>query len=50
MEYHVDGFILNPFVVSMESVHADPFLKNTRLWNTVGIPDSHAKISEKVKG
>ena len=25
MEYHIDGFILNPFVVSMESVHADPF-------------------------
>ena len=34
MEYHIDGFILNPFVVSMESVHADPFLKTPRLWNT----------------
>mgnify|MGYP000709608201 FL=1 len=31
MEYHIDGFILNPFVVSMESVHADPFLKNTKI-------------------
>lgn len=31
MEYHIDGFILNPFVVSMESVHADPFLKKTKI-------------------
>ena len=31
MEYHIDGFILNPFVISTESVHADPFLKNTKI-------------------
>ena len=27
----IDGFILNPFVISTESVHADPFLKNTKI-------------------
>ena len=31
MEYHIDGFIVNPFVISTESVHADPFLKNTKI-------------------
>ena len=31
MEYHVDGFILNPFIVPMKNVHADPFLKNTKI-------------------
>ncbi len=31
MEYHIDGFILNPYVVSMDSICADPILKKTKL-------------------
>ena len=31
MEYHIDGFIINPFVVSMEEIHADPILKSTKI-------------------
>jgi len=31
MEYHIDGFILNPYVVSMESLYRDPILKKTKL-------------------
>ncbi len=31
MEYHIDGFILNPCVVSMDSICADPLLKKTKI-------------------
>ncbi len=31
MEYHVDGFIINPYRVSWEMVTKDPFLKGTKL-------------------
>ena len=31
MEYHIDGFILNPLVIPIESVHADPVLKKTKI-------------------
>lgn len=31
MEYHIDGFILNPLVAPMEGIYADPFLKRTKI-------------------
>ena len=31
MEYHIDGFILNPLNVSIESISADPILKKTKI-------------------
>ncbi len=31
MEYHIDGFILNPYTTPMESIYADPILKSTKL-------------------
>ena len=31
MEYHVDGFIVNPLIVSMDSVATDPILKRTKI-------------------
>lgn len=31
MEYHVDGFILNPVLAPMEAIYADPVLKRTKL-------------------
>ena len=31
MEYHVDGFVLNPYVASMEVVCSDPILKHTKI-------------------
>lgn len=31
MEYHIDGFLLNPLIAPMESISADPFLKNTKI-------------------
>lgn len=31
MEYHVDGFIVNPFNVPMENLLTDPILKRTKL-------------------
>ena len=31
LEYHVDGFILNPFTAPMEGVCADPLLKKTKI-------------------
>lgn len=31
MEYHVDGFILNPFVSPMQAILADPILKKTKI-------------------
>lgn len=31
MEYHVDGFVVNPFVVSMDSLTSDPILKRTKI-------------------
>ena len=27
MEYHVDGFVVNPYIVSWELLNKDPFLK-----------------------
>ena len=31
MEYHIDGFILNPSVAPMEGICQDPFLKGTKI-------------------
>ena len=31
MEYHIDGFILNPYHVPMEIVKSDPILKDTKI-------------------
>lgn len=31
MEYHVDGFLLNPFVAPMQGILADPILKRTKI-------------------
>lgn len=31
MEYHIDGFILNPSVAPMEGICQDPFLKRTKI-------------------
>lgn len=31
MEYHVDGFIINPYRVSWEMISRDPFLKGSKL-------------------
>ena len=31
MEYHIDGFILNPYEIPFDSVCADPVLKKTKL-------------------
>lgn len=31
VEYHVDGFVLNPYVISLEEVSEDPVLKGTKL-------------------
>ena len=31
LEYHIDGFVLNPYVVSMEVLEADPLLKGVKL-------------------
>ena len=31
MEYHVDGFILNPAVAPMDGIYADPVLKQTKI-------------------
>lgn len=31
MEYHVDGFVVNPFVVPMDSLTSDPILKRTKI-------------------
>lgn len=31
MEYHVDGFILNPYVVPMDSILSDSILKHTKI-------------------
>lgn len=31
MEYHIDGFILNPVVAPMEGIYADPILKETKI-------------------
>ena len=41
MEYHIDGFILNPLVIPIESVHArSGFEKNKDNGTRTGIPDS----------
>lgn len=32
MEYHVDGFIVNPLIVSMKDIYADPVLKFTKIF------------------
>lgn len=31
LDYHVDGFILNPVIAPMEMISADPLLKNTKI-------------------
>lgn len=31
MEYHVDGFVLNPYVAPMESIYTDSYLKRTKI-------------------
>lgn len=31
MEYHVDGFILNPYTAPMGSIYSDPLLKKTKI-------------------
>lgn len=31
IEYHIDGFILNPQVAPMEAIYADPILKKTKI-------------------
>lgn len=31
LEYHIDGFVLNPYVVSMEELQKSPLLKSTKL-------------------
>lgn len=31
LEYHVDGFILNPYLAPMESILSDPLLKKTKI-------------------
>lgn len=31
MEYHIDGFILNPLVAPMDSIYTDPILKGTKI-------------------
>lgn len=31
MEYHIDGFILNPYVAPMKSILSDPILKKTKI-------------------
>lgn len=31
MDYHVDGFIVNPYVISIEELELDPILKGTKL-------------------
>ena len=30
LEYHIDGFILNPVLAPMEAILADPLLKRTK--------------------
>lgn len=31
LEYHIDGFLLNPYVAPMDAIHADPILKHTKI-------------------
>lgn len=31
MEYHIDGFVLNPYVAPMDSIFSDPILKHTKI-------------------
>lgn len=31
MEYHIDGFILNPLIAPMDGIYADPILKKTKI-------------------
>lgn len=31
MEYHIDGFILNPYIAPMSSISTDPLLKKTKI-------------------
>ena len=31
LEYHIDGFILNPVLAPMEAILADPLLKRTKI-------------------
>lgn len=31
LEYHIDGFLLNPYVAPMDATHTDPILKHTKI-------------------
>lgn len=31
MEYHIDGFVLNPYIAPMDSILSDPILKKTKI-------------------
>lgn len=31
LEYHIDGFLLNPYVAPMDAIHTDPILKHTKI-------------------
>ncbi len=40
MEYHIDGFILNPSVAPIEGIRQDPFLKRTKImYHQTGFQD-----------
>lgn len=32
LEYHIDGFVINPYVVPWEAVILDPILKGVKIW------------------
>ena len=31
LEYHIDGFLLNPYVAPIDAIHTDPILKHTKI-------------------
>lgn len=31
LEYHIDGFLLNPYAAPMDAIHMDPILKHTKI-------------------
>ncbi len=49
MEYHVDGFILNPVVAPMEGIYADPVLKDQDHGPSPGLPDRHAPFPKRTR-
>ena len=44
LEYHVDGFLLNPYVVPMEEILTDPLLKGTKIIET---KDSYQNVMRR---